>query len=225
MKIIAVVPAYNENNTITLVIRNLRERVDDGSYDNTYELAKKEGAVALQHFLNRGQGAALKTGIDCALAHRADIIVTFDADGQHDVCDIDSLVRPIADGSADVVLGSRFIKLHNNQQSTTNNKIPILRFLTLQLALLFTKLTTGLKVTDTHNGLRALSRKAAQKINIQHDSMAHASEILEEIAKYNLSYTEVPITVHYTEYSKRKGQSSWNAFRILWDLMVGKISR
>lgn len=231
MKIIAVVPAYNESKTISAVVKELKERVngvivvDDGSSDNTYELAKIGGAVCIRHFLNRGQGAALKTGIDYALSQGADIIITFDADGQHDVADIQALVQPIIEGEADVVLGSRFIKAQGPGLRALSQSIPPLRYTILKLALLFTKLTTGLKITDTHNGLRALSREAAKKINIHQDGMAHASEILEEIAKHNLQYMEVPVTIHYSDYSKRKGQSPWNAFRILWDLVVGKISR
>ncbi|KKQ54038.1 MAG: Glycosyl transferase family 2 [Parcubacteria group bacterium GW2011_GWA2_38_13] len=231
MKIIAVVPAYNESSTIGFVVKGLRGRVDeiivvdDGSKDNTYELAASVGAVALRHFLNRGQGAALKTGIDYALGLGAEIIITFDADGQHDVKDIEKLIEPITKGSADVVLGSRFKKFQSSKFKVQSYGIPFFRFLILKLALIFTRITTGLKVTDTHNGLRALSMQAAQKINIQQDGMAHASEILEEIAKYNFRYIEVPITIHYTEYSKQKGQSSWNAFKILWDLVVGKISK
>ena len=231
MKIIAVVPAYNESSTIGFVVKGLRGRVDeiivvdDGSKDNTYELAASVGAVALRHFLNRGQGAALKTGIDYALGLGAEIIITFDADGQHDVKDIEKLIEPITKGSADVVLGSRFKKFQSSKFKVQSYGIPFFRFLILKLALIFTRITTGLKVTDTHNGLRAFSREAAQKINIQQDGMAHASEILEEIAKYNFRYIEVPITIHYTEYSKQKGQSSWNAFKILWDLVVGKISK
>lgn len=235
MKIIAVVPAYNESKTIASVVEDLKNKVDsvvvvdDGSQDVTSSLAKSGGAYVLRHFINRGQGAALKTGIDYALAHGADIIITFDADGQHDISDIDALVKPIIEGSADVMLGSRFKKNFlppgGGGSGRGGIEMPLLRYIILKLALLFTKLTTGLAITDTHNGLRALSRNAAQKINIHQDGMAHASEILEEIALHEIKYCEVPVTISYSEYSKKKGQSSWGMFRIIWDLVVGKISK
>ncbi len=243
MKIIAVVPAYNESLTIRDVIKSLKAKVndvivvDDGSKDKTFDFAKEEGAVVLQHFLNRGQGASLKTGIDFAVMQGADIIITFDADGQHDADDINVLIKPIIEGGADVVLGSRFFENRNLKSEIQKidkkvssfkfqvSNMPLLRFLILKLALLFTRLTTSLKVTDTHNGLRALSREAAQKISISQNGMAHASEILEEISKNILRYIEVPCTIRYTEYSKKKGQSAFGAFKILWDLLLGKLNK
>lgn len=243
MKVVAVIPAYNERQTIASVVKELKTKVneviviDDGSRDDTYNQAKSEGAFVFRHFLNRGQGASLKTGIDRALSRNADIIVTFDADGQHDVNDINHLLEPIIFGKADVALGSRFLQTHNLKLETQKidkkvlsfkfqiSNVPLLRFVILKLALIFTRLTTGLNITDTHNGLRAMSREAAQKISIRQNGMAHASEILEEIGKNNLRYIEVPVKVRYTEYSKKKGQSVFGAFKILWDLLLGKISR
>jgi len=243
MKIFTVVPAYNESLTIRDVIKSLKTKVndvivvDDGSKDKTFDFAKEEGAVALQHFLNRGQGASLKTGIDFAIMQGADIIITFDADGQHSAEDIPRLIQPIVEDEAEVVLGSRFLETRNLKFETQKidkkvssfkfqvSNIPLLRFFVLKLALIFTRLTTGLKVTDTHNGLRALSREAAKKINISQNGMAHASEILEEISKNNLRYVEVPCTIRYTEYSKKKGQSGFGAFKILWDLLLGRLNK
>ncbi len=243
MKIIAVVPAYNEGLTIREVIKSLKEKVndvivvDDGSKDKTFHFAKEEGAVVLQHFLNRGQGASLKTGIDYAIMCGADIIITFDADGQHSAEDIPRLIQPIVEDRAEVVLGSRFLETRNLKPETQKidktvlsykfqvSNIPLLRFFVIKLALIFTRLTTSLKITDTHNGLRALSREAAQEISISQNGMAHASEILEEISKNNLRYIEVPCTIRYTEYSKKKGQSAFGAFKILWDLFLGKMNK
>ncbi len=224
MKIIAVVPAYNEKATIAKVVRELKSKVDrvvvidDGSGDETYNLARQAGASTLKHFLNRGQGAALQTGIDYALNLGADIIVTFDADGQHHAEDIKSLIQPIIAGKAEVVLGSRFIKNQNLGMS-------LLKKVTLKLATIFDRWRTGLKISDTHNGFRAFSRRAAEIIKINQDGMAHASEILEQIANYHLKYIEAPVKISYTNYSKKKGQSVFNSFKIVRDLILGKISK
>lgn len=223
MKICAVVAAYNEGQTIGEVTRALRKKVheiivvDDGSDDKTDEIAKSQGAKVVRHFLNRGQGASLKTGIEYALENGADIIITFDGDGQHDANDIDVICEPIRNGEAEVVLGSRFLK--------PEIQIPFSRFFLLKAAVFFTRVTTGLRVSDTHNGFRAFNRFAAENIQIHQNGMAHASEILEEVSKRNLRYKEAPVTICYTRYSRKKGQRLSNSFRILWDLLVGKISR
>jgi glycosyltransferase involved in cell wall biosynthesis len=219
-KVIAVIAAYNEARAIEAVIRDLAPHVteivvvDDGSADGTAQAARRAGAVVLRHPINRGQGAALQSGIALALARGAGIVVTFDADGQHRGADVGRLVDPVLRGVADVALGSRFLG--------SSSSVPPLRRLLLKGAVLFTRLTTGLSLTDAHNGLRALSRKAAETIRIKQDRMAHASEIVSEIARHELRFVEVPITVLYTDYSRGKGQSALGAFRILLDLLVGK---
>ena len=223
MKIIVVVPAYNEAEKIGEVVKDIKKVieniivVDDGSTDQTGEIAKAAGVIVLTHLINRGQGAALQTGINFALAQGAEIIVTFDADGQLLAPEIDQVVKPLLLGEVDVVLGSRFLN--------KINKIPRDKKIILRLAVLVTRLYTGLKLTDTHNGFRAMSRQAAEKIKIQQDGMAHASEILEQIKKCSLRFKEVPVTMRYTEYSIKKGQKLSNSFRIILDLIIGRISR
>lgn len=220
-KIIAIVPAYNEEKIILSVLKELKKEVneiviiDDGSKDMTAELAEKEGVSVLKHLINLGQGASLKTGLEFALQKGADIVVTFDADGQHKASEIKKIVKPIIEGECEVVLGSRFLEDKSN--------IPALRKFILKIATIFSKLSLGLEITDTHNGFRALSRKAASLIDIKQAGMAHASEILQEIKKNNLSFKEVPVTIEYTSYSKGKGQSSLNALKILWDLLIQKL--
>ncbi|MFH1171024.1 MAG: glycosyltransferase family 2 protein [bacterium] len=224
MKTIVVIPAFNEESTIEKVVCDVRTVVsdvvvvDDGSSDSTATHAQRGGATVLRHFINRGQGASLKTGIVKALASDADIIVTFDADGQHEVSDIEKLIAPIAHREVDVVLGSRFM---NN---TTVN-IPVLRRVVLKTAVLFSSLVSGLRLTDTHNGLRAFSRKAAETLRIRQDRMAHASEILDEISEKNLPFREVSVTVRYSEYSKMKGQSSSAFAKILFKYFMGRLLR
>jgi len=215
-----VIPAFNEAESVGEVVRRVRERyprvvvVDDGSADATAATAAAAGAVVIRHLLNRGQGAALKTGIDYALARGADVIVTFDSDGQHRLEDVEALLAPVLGGDCDVSLGSRFL--------AGDSAVPFMRKLILKLGVLFTRLISGLRVTDTHNGLRALSRRAAEQIQIRQDRMAHASEILDEIARLKLRYLEVPTRVLYTDYSIQKGQRSSAALRIVWDFLIGK---
>ena len=223
MKIAVVIPAYNEAKMIAEVVKGVREAsphifvVDDGSADNTADCARDAGATVLCHTLNRGQGAALGTGLEAAVRAGADIIVTFDADGQMSAADILSLTAPIEAGLCDVVLGTRFPRTKNQEPIS---KIPLIRRWTLKAALIFTRLTTGLKLTDTHNGLRAFSREAAARLDLRCDRMAHASEILEEISRLGLKYREVPVTIKYTDYSLAKGQKLSGAFRIIKDLIL-----
>jgi glycosyltransferase involved in cell wall biosynthesis len=241
MKVAIVIPAYNEAKMIAEVVKEVRGVtphvfvVDDGSSDETAACAQTAGATVLVHALNRGQGAALRTGLEAALQSGADIIVTFDADGQMSVADTPTLTAPIEAGLCDVVLGSRFMNLNLNKKyysseaeaesrisisRRSNFGMPTLRLITLKAALLFTRATTGLKLTDTHNGLRAFSREAAAKLDLRCDRMAHASEILEEISRLNLRYREVPVTIKYTNYSLAKGQKLSGAFRIVRDLVL-----
>ncbi|MCX8147045.1 MAG: glycosyltransferase family 2 protein, partial [Candidatus Woesearchaeota archaeon] len=172
--------------------------------------------IVLRHIINRGQGASLKTGIDYSLQKKADIIVTFDADGQHKPEEIKDLIRPIINKEADIVLGSRFLGKKSN--------VPFMKKIVLKLGVVFTFLYSGIWLTDTHNGFRALSRKAAEKIEIRQDRMEHASEIIDEIRKKKLRYKEVPVTIMYSYYARQKGQSPLNsikiAFRLVWSRFV-----
>ena len=215
-----VIAAYNEGSRLAGTLRAITGQVsivvvDDGSSDDTFEVARSFPVWVLRHPINCGQGAALQTGIDFALAHGAEAIVTFDADGQHDAGDLPNMLRPVLSGQADVVLGSRFLGSIQN--------MPWSRRLLLKLAILFTRLTSGLQLTDTHNGFRVFSSKAAQQIRIRQPRMAHASEILDQIASHKLRYVEVPVTVRYHAATLAKGQSSWDALRITGHLLAGRM--
>jgi glycosyltransferase involved in cell wall biosynthesis len=233
-----VIPAYNEEQKIAEIIKDVQKMcssiivVDDGSSDATYEIARQEGTIALRHLVNRGQGAALQTGITYALQKGAECIVTFDADGQHDVSDIPALLKPIQDGVAEVVLGTRFLNSKLKVQSSKlqlktescKDYVPLLRRGVLKLGLLHQWFFTGLKVSDASCGLRAFSRYAAGKIVITQDRMAHASEILERIGVHKLIYTEVPAHIAYTPYSLKKGQKNFSgSLRVLYDFFMGRI--
>ncbi|MCH8049296.1 glycosyltransferase family 2 protein [Patescibacteria group bacterium] len=221
MKTVAVIPAYNEERRISASIKDVRKFVDevvvvdDGSRDQTAQQALLAGACVLPHIINRGQGAALETGTQYALEILdADIVVHFDADGQMSGEDIPRIVEPIIRGEADVVLGSRFLGLQSN--------MPFTRLLTLHLALLFTILVSGIRVTDTHNGFRALSRQAAQEIRITMNRMAHASEILDLIKVKKLRFVERPVTIRYSQETLQKGMSFFSGFSVLKDYFKGK---
>ncbi len=219
MNTFIVLPAFNEEKKIGEVIRELKSKgynnlvvIDDGSQDRTAEIAENYGADVLVHVINRGQGAALKTGIKYCLSKNADIIVTFDSDGQHLPEDISKLTKPIVNNEAEVCIGSRFL------ENTTN--APFIRRLFLRSGAVLLSKMYKLNLTDSHNGLRALSRTAAQKINLTSDRMEHASELLEQISKNQLKYKEVPVTIQYTQYSLDHGQRSWAAFKILYRMFL-----
>lgn len=218
-----VVAAYREEDSISAVVRDLRRVgatvvvVDDGSSDATASTARSEGAHVLRHLINRGQGAALQTGLTYALACGASHVITFDADGQHDPNEIAAMLAPLLDGSADVVLGSRFL---GSTPGMSRRRRWVLR-----VAVAFTRIMTGLQVTDTHNGFRAFTRDAASKIHLRQDRMAHASELLDQISQHELRVHEIPVTVRYTDYSKAKGQRSFAALRIFVDYLFGRWTR
>lgn len=216
-----VVAAYNEEARLDRTLQRLRPWlphvvvVDDGSRDATAAVALRHDCWVLRHLLNCGQGAALQTGLDFALRRGARYLVTFDADGQHAAEEIDALLAPLRAGTADVALGSRFLG------STVG--MPFSRRLVLKAGVLFTRLFSRIRVTDTHNGFRAFTRAAAEKIRITQNRMAHASEILDRIVQHGLRWQEVPVTIRYSDDTMAKGQSSWNALRIVGQLLLGRM--
>ena len=218
-----VIAAYNEAKVIARVVSEVAGAdyrvavVDDGSADDTADRALAAGAAVLQHPFNLGQGAALQTGIDYALAQGADVVVTFDADGQHRAQDIAALIAALEKHRADFALGSRFLG------STTD--LPPARRILLKAATWFTRLATGLRLTDTHNGLRAMTRRGANHISLRQNRMAHASEFLDQIAHSGLSWVEVPVTIRYSGYSLAKGQRLGDSLAILVDLSAQRLQR
>jgi len=141
-------------------------------------------------------------------------VVHFDADGQHRPADIERLLEPLREGTADVVLGSRFLRFQDEKS------VPVFKRFILKVAVIVNGLLTGLWLSDAHNGLRALSRHAAEVIFLHENGYAHASEIIRQIRERKLRYTERPTRVTYSVYAKNKGQSFWNAFNIVIDMIL-----
>ena len=214
-----VVPLYNEATVIGQVIEDAKGTftnivcVDDGSSDGSAAIARKHGARVIEHPFNLGQGAALQTGMEFVRRQtNARYIVTFDADGQHSVADAAAMVdRARADDLA-IIFGSRF--LDDATQVGWSKK------LVLKTAAAVTKQRTGLDLTDAHNGLRLLRRDALQQVVLRQDGMAHASEIVSQLACTGLPWAEMPVHIAYTDYSKAKGQSLLNSVNILVDLVM-----
>lgn len=223
-KIIVVIPAFNEGIVLKTIVDELALLkyipvvVDDGSRNDLANLIDQKKAFVLRHRVNLGQGAALQTGIEFARRLNADYIVTMDADGQHDIASIPSLLEPIFSGETDVALGSRFLV-------KADTKVPAKRRLLLQLARIINFLLSGFWLSDAHNGFRALNKTAFEKIQLTENRMAHASEILFELKLRKLRFKEVPVRVVYTEYSMHKGQSAWDSIKILFDLILHKLFR
>lgn len=221
--IFILIPAYNEASKIGDVVRCLQEHgyqnilvINDGSKDQTAIEAQKAGATVLSLIINRGQGAALRTGLSFLAEHitpRA--IITFDADGQHQAKDIDKMIAVLEEDQADIVLGSRFLEKGQN--------VPFIRYCILKMGILFTNVISDVSLTDTHNGFRALNETAYKNIEIFHRGMEHASDIIEEISKKKLRYKEVPVDIVYTDYSKIKGQKTSNFIKIAIKVILKKL--
>ena len=216
-----VLAAYNEEKKIPEVIEGLKEEgynniivVDDGSKDNTHNIAKKQGVIALRHIINRGQGAALQTGMTYALKDGAEYIIHFDADGQHNPKEIKNLLDPLIKKEVEVTLGSRFLK---------KQEIPTARKIMLKGSIIVVWFFYGIKLTDAHNGFRALTREATKKIILTTDRMEHASEIIEKIKQYNIKYKEIPATIRYSKETLRKGQGTFDSLKILFKMIMKKL--
>ncbi len=220
-RIFIVIPVFNENNVLRETVLSLFHEgyriviVDDGSTENQKKYLENLEVDFLRHRINLGQGASLQTGTKFSLMQGADIIVHFDADGQHSAKDIPLLIEPLISRKADIVFGSRFL-------GESKNKIPFAKKIVLNIARYINFLFTGILLTDAHNGLRALTIDAAKTLTIKENRMAHASEILFWVKKKNLKYKEIPVQIIYTEYSKKKGQTIWQSIRILYDLILHK---
>ena len=222
-EVAVIIPVYNEGKVIKSVIDKVLKEykyvvcINDGSSDNSREEILKTKAYFVDHPINMGQGAALQTGVEFARSLPVEYFVTYDADGQHRLEDVREMIRTIKRDKTDFVLGSRFLG-----KEAVN--MPKMKRIILKMAIRFSNITSGVKLTDTHNGLRVFNRKVANSIQITLPDMAHASEILEIIYRNKYTYTEVPVVIEYTDYSRGKGQSIINAVNIAFDTLFRKVS-
>ena len=213
-----VVPVYNEGAVVHDVLAEALSVfprvvcVDDGSTDDSAAQISASGAVLVQHAVNLGQGAALQTGIEYALLDPSiRYFVTFDSDGQHLLSDVEHMLDVLRRDDVDIVFGSRFLS------GTT--EVGGLKKLILKTAVRYTNATSGVRLSDAHNGLRAFNRTVASALQLRMSGMAHASEIVTAVGKAGFRYTEAPVTIVYSDYSKAKGQSLLNSVNILFDLI------
>lgn len=224
MKTYIVVPAFNEDRVIGSVLRSLKGTypshqiivVNDCSTDQTENISRAEGVTVVSHILNRGLGGALGTGIAKAIQMGADIVVTFDSDGQHLVEDVERVAAPIKAGEADVVIGSRLL---------TKSGMPFIRRAYNLIGNIITYLLFGMKVTDSQSGLRAFSNEAARSLDLKANRMEVSSEIIREIKVRNFRYKEIPIKAIYTDYSMSKGQSFIVGIKTFIKLIVLRITK
>lgn len=212
-----IVPVYNEGAVIADVVRHARQTfpnivcVDDGSRDNSAHQIRGTGAHLVRHPVNLGQGAALQTGVEYAREQPgAQYFVTFDADGQHQVEDVERMLLRLQAEDTDLIVGTRF-------RGTDTSHIPWIKRLVLRTVVMLSPRTRRLGLTDAHNGLRVFNRKVAEELNITLNGMSHASEFVELIDHHGWKVAEEPVTILYTEYSMSKGQSLINGVNILFD--------
>lgn len=197
-RIIACIPAYNEEKSIAKVVLLAQKFVDkvivvdDGSEDLTSEIAKRLGAFVVKHDVRKGYGAAIQTCFKTARELDADIMVTLDADGQHNPEEIPKLIEPILNNEADIVIGSRFLDIKSI------NEIPFYRRLGIKTITFLTRKATGnQKISDAQSGFRAYSRKALEELEVEETGMSVSTEILIKAAEKKLHIVEVPIFCRY----------------------------
>lgn len=216
-----LVPAYNEEKTVARVLKEVFERdykvilVDDGSRDDTYNIVKSlqreypSRLFIYRHIINRGLGAALKTGMEACLKNGAEVIVTFDADGQHDVEDITGVSEPLIEKKADVVIGSRNF-----------NDMPLSRNLGNYLMNFLTLIFYGIYVKDSQSGLRAFTAESTRVLTLNSRGYGVSSEIVSEIKKNKLKLKEVPIKTIYNSYALSKGTNTSVGLKILAKMFI-----
>lgn len=220
-----IIPVYNEEKVVRDVILDLRSKrkndiiiaINDGSSDNSISvLTQIDNIYVLNHELNLGQGAAIQTGISFARKWGVKYIVTFDSDGQHDPNDIEPFFNELIFNQRDIVIGSRFL------EGSRTNISPFKKNF-LKLSTVFTFFTSGIKLSDSHNGFRVINIGDNPKFELTHNGMSHASEVVDLIGDLKLNYSELPCNIQYTEYSIAKGQSLWNSINIVLELFIQRL--
>jgi len=226
-KFCIIIPAYNESSVIGDVIKNTQKVfsksiytcdivvINDGSKDNTSDVAKKSGAIVIDHILNSGAGAATTTGLEYANQKKYDAVATMDADGQHDPNDVLLGFKVLRETKSDLLIGSRLI----NSEGMSKVKILGNKGLSAITFLLF-----GINSTDSQSGLRIYGKKALDELRWTTTGYEFCSEMLWRAHQLKLKVSEYPIKAIYTDYSKSKGQNNWNAINIIKNLVKKRIS-
>ena len=220
-----VIPAYNEAAVIAKTIKSIPKKlagkpvqiivVNDGSVDSTDKAIPKLTQVHLiNHLINSGAGAATRTGINYAKDLGLEYLITMDADGQHDVKDVEKIASEILKRKADFIIGSRLIQ---------SGGMPWYRKIGNKFLSFITFAIFGVWVTDSQSGLKALNRKAMEKITFHSNHYAFCSEMLWRAKQERLRIKEIPVSAIYTEYSLAKGQSNWGALDIIKQLIKRRI--
>ena len=215
-------PCYNEASVVRKTVAEVLQKgytvivVDDCSKDNSRKQLKGLPIYYLRHRVNLGQGAALQTGIDFAKKKGAKYFVTFDADGQHDCNDIKGMVEFLEQKNADIIFGSRFLP-----GAKTN--VSFSRSFALNFGRYINYFVSGIMLSDSFNGFRLMSRKAAEKVRIKENRMTHPVDILTTTASEKLKYAEYPVNIHYSDYSKAKGLKNRDGIKILFEILLYKI--
>ncbi|WP_425304665.1 glycosyltransferase family 2 protein [Corynebacterium mastitidis] len=219
-----IVPCFNEGTVIGDVISQARETfpnivaVNDGSADNSADAIHRAGAHLVNHPVNLGQGAAIQTGVEYARSQPgARYFVTFDADGQHQVKDVLSMVARLRSEPIDIVVGTRF-----GRPRSETDQVPWIKRVVLKTVVALSPRTRRLGLTDAHNGLRAFNKKVADQLNLRMNGMSHASEFVALMDDLGWRVTEQPVEILYTEYSLSKGQSLFNGVNILADELLAR---
>ncbi|MBQ6443065.1 MAG: glycosyltransferase family 2 protein [Methanosphaera sp.] len=225
-EIYIILSSYNEEDTLEEVVDGLVERgfkvliIDDGSKDNTPAIAKnlvrKYNPMVFyyRHRINVGLGGAIKTGIKAALKRGADIMITFDADGQHNPDDLYNMYPPLQEGKADIVIASRdFSDMPTGRRfgNTVMNYI--------------TYIFQGKMVTDSQSGLRAFTNETARKLDLKSPQYGISSEIIGEIKRKNLRFMEVPMTTIYDERTIQKGTNTTVGIKIVLEFINETLKR
>jgi polyprenyl-phospho-N-acetylgalactosaminyl synthase len=220
-----VIPAFNEASIIGDVISDVRSVfpnvvcVDDGSRDDTADLAFAAGAHVVPHPVNLGQGAAIQTGVEYARSRPgARVFATFDADGQHQVKDVMRMIDRLDTDDVDLVVGTRF--------AGTVTHVPPVKRVILRAAAFLSPQSRSLGLTDAHNGLRVFNKTVADALNLTMNGMSHAGEFIALAAEHHWRVAEEPVEILYTDYSKSKGQPLLNGVNIVFDgLLRRRMSR
>lgn len=216
-KTVAVIPAFNEATRIAGVVAATKPYVDavivvdDGSTDGTSSVARSAGASVVTHPQNSGAGAATMTGIEAARIMQADVLITLDADGQHDPADIPALLAPVRDGTADIVFANRFGQ---------RNNIPTIRRVFNALGNVITFVATGTWMKDSQCGFKVLGPRAIKEIDLRMRGFEFCTEIVRETAHHRWRYAQVPIKVTYSEYTLAKGQSFANGIKTAFKILL-----